>query len=62
MELVIRSTFGFIDTKGKPNGWLLFFPVVMGKPTFYSDLLHRNGAMHTLDAQWIVTEKNQNQG
>lgn len=34
----LRSTFGFIDTKGKPNESGFCFSVVMGKPTLYSDL------------------------
>lgn len=33
---VVRSTFGFTDTKGKPNEF--FSPVVTEKPTLYSAL------------------------
>lgn len=56
---VIRSTFGFIDTKGKPNELGFYFPVVMEKPTFYIQISRtKYGTGHPLDAQWIVTEKN----
>lgn len=38
---VLRSTFGFTDTKGKPNELGSCFSVVMEKPAFYSDLSHQ---------------------
>lgn len=54
----LRSTFGFIDTKGKPNELAFCFSVFMEKPTSYSGLLHQVWCLPPLDAQWIILIKN----
>lgn len=64
---VIRSTFGFIDTKGKPNELVFFLSfffflnslVVAEKPTFCSDLSHQLGRPaptgYSMDSNWENT-------
>lgn len=54
----LRSTFGFTDTKGKPNELGFCFSVFMEKSTSYSGLLHQVWCLTPLDAQWIILIKN----
>lgn len=62
----LRSTFGFMDTKGKPNELGFCFSIFVEKPTFFSDLLHQVWCPPPLDAQWVILiikrQHHQNQG
>lgn len=52
---VIRSTFGFIDTEGKPNELFFFSPVVTENQHSTQIFRTKYGATHPLDAQWVRT-------